>query len=100
MIPQAGNVPMIHESACTSKEIKEIGPYMKSALQKYERKIDFLGSWSTSNFSNWDVSSKMITKNDVSFGLKNVLIDENRNLTNPQKELLCHHKLGISMQHI
>ena len=99
--PTGGNVPMIHESACTSEEIKEIGPYMKSALQQYERKTDFLGSWSTSDFSTWGVSSTMTNKNDVSFGLRNVLFDENRNLTNPQKELLLwHHKLGISMQHI
>ena len=46
-----GNVPMIHKSACTSKEIQESGPRMKPALQQYERKTDFMGSWSTSDFS-------------------------------------------------
>ena len=99
--PTGGNVPMIHESACTSEEIKEIGPYMKSVVQQYERKTDFPGSWSSSNFSTRGVSSTMTNKNGVSFGLRNILFDENRNLTNPQKELLLwHHKLGISMQHI
>jgi hypothetical protein len=61
---------MINESACTFEEIKEIGPYMKSALQQYERKTDFLGSWSACDFSTGGVSSAMTNKNDVSFGLK------------------------------
>ena len=58
-IDQAGgNVPMVHESTCTAKEIKEIGPHMRSALQRYEQKTDFLGGWSTSDFSNWGIDSK------------------------------------------
>ena len=56
--PAGGNVPMIHESACTAEEIKEIGPYMRSALHQYERKTEFLGNWSTSDFSNLGVGSK------------------------------------------
>ena len=40
-------------------------------------------------------------KDNTSFGLRNVLVDENINLTNPQKELLLWtHKLGVSMHHI
>ena len=31
--PAGGNVPMVHKSAFTAKKIKEIGPYMRSALQ-------------------------------------------------------------------
>ena len=30
--PAGGNVPMIHESACTAEEIEESGPYTRSAL--------------------------------------------------------------------
>ena len=31
--PARDNVPMIDESACTAEEVKEIWPYMRSALQ-------------------------------------------------------------------
>ena len=83
-IDQAGgNVPMVHKPACIAKEIEEIGPHMRSALHQYERKTDLLGGWSTSDFSNWGVDSKPLDKDDASFGLRNVLVDENRNLTNP-----------------
>ena len=52
-------------------------------------------------FSNWGVGTKLVNKNDVSFGLPNVLVDENRNLINPQKEVsFWHHKLGVAMHHI
>ena len=41
---EMGNVPIVYKSACTAKEIKEIGPLIRSALPYYERKIDFMGS--------------------------------------------------------
>ena len=47
----------------------QIGPYMRSALQQYEKKTDFLGNWSTSDFLNWGVGSKQLNKDNTSFGL-------------------------------
>ena len=59
-----------------------------------------MGSWSTSDFSNWGIGSKQLNKDIASFGLRNVLVNENRNLTSPEKELLLwRRKLGISMHH-
>ena len=49
---EMGNVPMVYKSACTAKEIKEIGPLIRSALPHHERKIDFTGSWSSNEFDN------------------------------------------------
>ena len=56
-----------------------------------------MGSWCTTNSANWGTCRRTTGH----FGLRSVLADENRNLTNPQKELLLwHNKLGVSMQHI
>lgn len=82
---RSGNVPMVMKPACISKEIREIGPHIRSALPHYERKVDFFGSWSEDNFAN----------------LPNVALEDNQNLSSAQKELLLWHwKLGSSMQHI
>ena len=92
---EMGNVPMVYKSACTAKEIKEIEPLICSALPHYERKIDFMGSWSSNEFANWGVGHKTALQS------KNVGVDENRNLSSAQKELLLwHQQLGVSMQHI
>ena len=95
---EASNVPMVFDSSCSTKEIKEIGPHIRSALPHYERKVDFLGSWSKDNFANWGLGNTLKGRHSV---LPNVASDENTNLTNAQKELLLWHwKLGISMPRI
>ena len=118
-----GNVPMIYNSACSSDEIKKIGPQVRSALPHYERKVDFLGSWASTNFANWgvktkhpdidklfnsqaqcgylDPAQKELENWMATFQVRNVCVEENRNLDNAQKEIdLWHHKLGISPRHI
>ena len=69
---EMGNVPMVYKSACTTREINEIGPLIRSALPHHERKMDFMGSWSSNEFANWGVGSK------AAFQSKNVGVDENR----------------------
>lgn len=46
------NVPMVNKPACTAAEIKEIGPLIYSVLPHYERKMDFIGNWSSNKFAN------------------------------------------------
>ena len=75
---------MVYDSACTPEEIKNISSLMQSALHNYERKTDLMGSWCTNIFANWGMHHHTTDH----FGLKNVLVDANPNLTNPQKELL------------
>ena len=95
---RSGNVPMVMKPACTPKEIREIGPHIRSALPHYERKVDFFGSWSEDNFANWGIQAN-VGVGDVS--LPNIALEDNQNLSSAQKELLLWHwKLGISMQHI
>jgi hypothetical protein len=43
---EGANVPVVTNSAVSSKEIKEIGPQIRSGLPHTEHKLDFLGSWS------------------------------------------------------
>ena len=132
---KGGNVPMIYNSACNTKELATIGPLIRSALPRHERKVDFMGSWSSNNFANWGIKSltqvvssesdfgdsfgldherwgiqKKATnpaptfqnnKSEKRFGLGSVTLDENKNLSLAQKELLLWRlKLGINMQHI
>ena len=78
------------------------GPYVCSALPQYKRKVDVLGSWSKEYFEYWNVST-VVTKEEydhyctsLGFGLPNVGVSENYNLSSVQKELLLYHwKLGI-----
>ena len=37
---RSGNVPMVLKPACTPKEIREIGPHIRSALPHYLREED------------------------------------------------------------
>ena len=95
---EPSNVPMIFDSSCSAKEVKEIGSHVCSALPQNERKVDFLGSWSKDNFANWGIQANA-RFDGVS--LPNVAWEENQNLSSAQKELLLWHwKLGISMHHI
>jgi hypothetical protein len=47
---------MIHECSVSPDEMKEHGPHVWSALPQYERKVDFLGGWSSEriiSIENW-----------------------------------------------
>lgn len=54
---EGGNVTIIYNSACSSKELKDIGPSIRSDLPYYERKIGFVNNWSSSNFENEYIKS-------------------------------------------
>ena len=45
--------------AVSSKEIAEHGPYIRSALPQYERKVDAMGHWSQ-NFVNWKMDCSLV----------------------------------------
>lgn len=103
---ETSNVPMVFDCSVSPEEMKEHGPHVQSALPQYERKVDFLGGWSTSLFQEWNIAR---TEIDSEFGhyagsgcaFSNVSSEENRNLSSAQKELLLWHwKLGISMQRV
>jgi hypothetical protein len=103
---QVSNVPMVYNCGVTAQEMKEHGPFIRSALPAYERMVDSMGSWNEANFSSW----KMVTESvdaefehykNTGFMLPNVGLDDNKNLSSAQKELLLWHwKLGISMQRV
>ena len=86
---EASNVPMVFDSSCSTKEIKEIGPHIRSALPHYERKVDFLGSWSKDNFANWGLGNTLKGRHSA---LPNIARDENINLTNTRKN--CYFGIG------
>jgi hypothetical protein len=104
---EASNVPMVYNCSVSAEEIKLHGPHIRSALPKYERKMDFLGGWSSEHYKKWQMAAQMV---DLEYGhyncfsgcgLPNVAVDANANLSSAQKELLLWHwKLGISMQRI
>ena len=52
---EASHVSMILNCAVISKEIAEIGLYIRSTLLHYERKINFLGGWSNKHFYSWKI---------------------------------------------
>lgn len=101
----ASNVPMVYNCNVSLQEMKDHGPYIRSALPQYERKVDCLGHWSEENFRQWKVSTTVIDQEfdhySEHFGLPNVATDDNKNLTSAQKELLLWHwRLGIGMQRV
>ena len=60
---------MIYNSACNAKELAAIGPLIRSALPHYERKVDFMGSWSSNNFANWGIKSlTQVVSSESDFG--------------------------------
>lgn len=108
---ESSNVPMVHDCHVTSKEMKDHGPYIRSALPKYNRMVDSLGAWSHQNYKQWKMATvpldpemeiaQEFDRYAGSFGLPNVGTHDNKNLSGAQKELLLWHwKLGISMQRI
>jgi hypothetical protein len=105
--PSASNVPMVYNCSVSAQEMKDHAPFIRSALPKYEMKMDFLGGWSSEVLKSWNLASEEINSEfghycrASGFGLPNVGVDTNVNLTSAQKELLLWHwKLGISMQRI
>ena len=105
--PSASNVPMVYNCLVSAQEMKDHAPFIRSALPKYEMKMDFLGGWSSEVLKSWNMASEEINSEfghycrASGFGLPNVGVDANVNLTSAQKELLLWHwKLGISMQRI
>ncbi len=49
---ESSNVPMVYDCWVSPQEMKEHGPHIESALLQYERKVDFLGGWSSMDFRN------------------------------------------------
>ena len=47
-----GNIPTIYNSTCNATYFAAICPLIQSALPHYERKVDFMGSWSSNDFAN------------------------------------------------
>ena len=48
---QSSNVPMVYNCNVSSREMRDHGPNIRSALPQYERKVDCLGGWSEDNLS-------------------------------------------------
>ena len=100
------NVPMVYKCAVTPSEMEEHGPYIRSALPQYERKVDALGDWSA-NFGRWKMDCAAVEDEydhycgSVGHSMPSVGIGDNQNLSSAQKELLLWHwKLGIGMKRI
>ena len=47
---EMSNVPMVFDCWVSPEEMREHGPKIRSALPQYERKVDFLGGWSSTLF--------------------------------------------------
>jgi hypothetical protein len=102
---QSSNAPMVYNCNVSAKEMRDHGPYIRSALPQYERKVDCLGGWSEDNFKHWQISTIAINSEFDHYSrgmcLPNVATNDNKNLSSAQKELLLWHwKLGIGMQRI
>jgi hypothetical protein len=104
---ELSNVPMVENCSVSQEEMRQHGPHIRSALPQYERKVDFLGGWSSRQFKDWQMASAAVDQEYGHFcglggvGLQNVASDSNTNLSSAQKELLLWHwKLGISMQRV
>jgi hypothetical protein len=54
---EGSNVPIIFNCNVSASEMKEHGPFIRSALPKFERMADALGTWSTANFASWKIST-------------------------------------------
>ena len=101
------NVPMIYGSAVSPREMKDHGPFIRSALPQYQRKSNALGSFSDGMFRDWNISTVAVDEEFDKYGstmghaFPGVGVPDNRNLSSAQKELLLWHwKLGISMQRV
>lgn len=105
---ESSNVPMVFNCGVTAKEMRLHGPHIRSALPKYERMIDCLGSWSAAHFRSWKIATEAIVDLEfeqvgkaMGFSAPCVGVEDNKNLSSAQKEvLLWHWKLGISMQRV
>ena len=99
IVREGANVPIVNNSAVSTSEMRKIGPHVRSALPHIERKIDFMGRWSSHNFRSWNIATLDGQEKDF-FG-PSVLAHDNVNLSRAQKELLLwHNKLGISMPRV
>ena len=93
-VQEGANVPIINDSAVTPKELAEIGPHVRSALPHIERKIDFMGRWSSHHHNMWNVAQAKDEAFPSFFG-PSVVMPNNNNISGAQKELLLwHNKLG------
>ena len=98
IVREGANVPIINGSAVTPKELVETGPHVRSALAHIERKIDFMGRWS-SHHNNMFAQAE--DKAFPSFFGPSVVMPNNSNFSGAQKELLLwHNKLGILMPRV
>jgi hypothetical protein len=95
------------DCSVSAEEMKLHGPFIRLALPQCERKVDFLGGWSSEHYKRWQMATQIVDMEyghyscSSGFGLPNVAVDENANLSSAQKELLLWHwKLGISMQRV
>ena len=92
---QASNVPMVFNCNVSPQEMRDHGPYIRSALPQYERKVDCLGHWSKENFRQWKMSTTVIDHEFDHYSellcLPNAATDDNKNLSSAQKELLLWH---------
>lgn len=90
------NLPLIYDVACSRVERQEIGPLFNSALSLTQKIFGFSVQWKVSveDFDyEFDAYKRML--------FPCVSSDQNKNLTQAQKELLLWHwKLGISMHRI
>ena len=99
----ASNVPTVYDCSVSPKEMEEHGPHIRSALHQCERKVDFLGGWSSQHFYDWKVATAEI---DQEYGhyccpSRNVGSKANTSLTSAQNELLLWHwKLSIGMKRV
>ena len=104
---EQANIPMTHNYFVSTKEKKEVGPHIRSAIAYYNlSQLDFFGDLRTSNdmINGKHGYEKMFTNKFEHFSQfcgPCVGGDENNNLSNAQKELLLWHwKWGISMHRI
>ena len=103
---QVSNVPMVYNCGVTAQEMKNHGPFIRSALPAYEKMVDCMGSCNEANFTSWKMATEIVNDEfehykNMGFMLPNVGLDANKNLSSAQKELLLWHwKLGISMQRV
>jgi hypothetical protein len=40
--------------------MKQHGPFICLALPQYERKVDFLGGWSSEHYKRWQMATQMV----------------------------------------
>ena len=105
--PDKANLPIFYNSFVSSKEKKEVGPHIRSAMAYSNlSNLEFFGDIQTSTeMVNVKCGLDIIIKNEYEhytlFCGPCVHASENKNLSNSQKEiLLWHWKWVISMHRI